>query len=504
MPELFKVGRFPQLSQINPLRGLTMSRVVNLLDRANFGYYSQLAWLYSYVEKRETTMIALKERRQASLGRCDWTIETNGRVAADESMKGAVKAQKEFMEEVYASIDNLEEAWKWLGMATFRQFAHLEKHYNANGTVVHLEPVPQWYMGRRYPSKQWLYDPEAMDCARGTPIEADDWIVREMEGSLGEIGVIFYVWKVMCLKDWSAFTSRFGVPNIFAELDKEIQGPTTGTMQDYLSSITSIVSNGSGALPPGVKVTMMAAGSSDNTPFPVHLDYLDKSLVLAGTGGKLTMLSDSTGIGSGATAAHEGVFDDIATSEASDIAEIIDRSIGIPLLKARFPNQRPLVKFVIRRANETDPNAVADNMWKAKLGGFRYSQEEAEKRLGVKLEKIMTPDEVAVNNMDPNAIADQVESLNRRGMVTLNRDTLEGSMKLIEDVMRESVADIVNDFARALTLENGERDAALEKLEKQLPERLAELNADPVAAKVFETVMAESFTAGLTEAGKSS
>jgi phage gp29-like protein len=216
------------------------------------------------------------------------------------------------------------------------------------------------------------------------------------------------------------------------------------------------------------------------------------------------MLSDSTGIGSGATAAHEGVFDDIATSEASDIAEIIDRSIGIPLLKARFPNQRPLVKFVIRRANETDPNAVADNMWKAKLGGFRYSQEEAEKRLGVKLEKIMTPDEVAVNNMDPNAIADQVESLNRRGMVTLNRDTLEGSMKLIEDVMRESVADIVNDFARALTLENGERDAALEKLEKQLPERLAELNADPVAAKVFETVMAESFTAGLTEAGKSS
>lgn len=499
MAELHQGNRFPILSQINPLRGLTMSKVVTHLDRAQFGFYSNLAWLFSYVERREPVLVGLKSRRQSALGKLDWTIETNGRIAADPKLNDQVEAQKKFLEEVYAAIDNLEEAWKWLGMSTFRGFAHLEKCYDENGVITHLQPVDQWYFGRRYPSKTWLYDRDAMDRAAGVPILNEDWIVREQEGCLDEIAVIYYVWKVTEMKDWGAFSSRFGVPNIFAEMDKDVTLPAETTMDAYRDSIASIVSNGSGALPPGVKANMMSGGSSNETPFPVHIDYIDKSLVLAGTGGKLTMLSEATGIGSGATGAHEDAFDDIAMSESSDIAEIIDRSIGQPKLRAQFPGQRPLVKFVIRKTTDKNPADFGDLMWKSKMGGFRVSQEEAEKGLGVKLERILTPDEVAVNNMDPTALADQQAEIaaNRSGKVIVNRDTLEGSMRLVEDIVRESVAEVANEFAHALALENGERDAALAKLEKRLPEVLRQLNEDPVAAKVFEGVMAESFAEGL-------
>ncbi len=492
-------SKFPQLSQVNPLRGLTMSRVVMLLDRAQYGFYSNLAWLYAYVERRETTMIALKSRRQAALGRCDWVIEAHGKQASDEANKSVVEAQKAFLESVYSQIDNLEDAWKWLGMATFRGFAHLEKHYDSTGTVTHLEPVPQWYMARRYPSKQWLYDALALDRGNGTPIQPDEWIVREVEGSLDEVASIFYCWKTMCLKDWGAFTSRFGVPNIFAEMEKDVAVPAGTTMDAFRDTIAQVVSNGSGALPPGVRANMLAGGSSDNTPFPVHLEYLDKSLVLAGTGGKLTMLSDSTGIGSGATSAHEDVFDDIASAELSEIAEIIDRSIGQPLLRMRFPNDRQMVKLAIRKESATDAEKVGDLMWKSKLGGYRFAQEAAEKGLGVKLERILTPDEVAVQNMDPNALQDQqsIEAQNRRNAITVNRDTLAGTIQLIEESVRQSVAEIANDFAHALALENGERDQALKTLENRLPKILEELNSEPVAAEAFEKIMAESLVEGL-------
>jgi phage gp29-like protein len=340
-----------------------------------------------------------------------------------------------------------------------------------------------------------------MDRASGVPLLNEDWIIREQSGCLDEIASIYYVWKVTAMKDWGAFSSRYGVPNIFAEMEKDVAVPSNTTMDAYRDAIASIVSNGSGALPPGVKANMLAGGSSNETPFPVQIDYLDKSLVLAGTGGKLTMLSEATGIGSGATGAHEDAFDDIASSEASDIAEIIDRSIGQPKLRSQVPGQRPLVKLVIRKTTESDPVQFGDLMWKAKLGGFRISQEEAERGLGLKLERILTPDEVAVNNMDPNALAEQQAeiSANRQGKILVNRDTLEGSMRLVEDIVRESVADIANEFARALALENGEREAALDRLNKRLPEVLKQLNEDPVAAKVFEGVMAESFAEGLAE-----
>jgi phage gp29-like protein len=120
MAELHDGGRFPILSQINPLRGLTMSKVVGHLDRAQFGFYSNLTWLFDYVERREPVMVGLKSRRQSALGKLEWTIETNGKAATDPKLEKVVEAQKKFLEEVYAAIDNLEEAWKWLGMSTFR------------------------------------------------------------------------------------------------------------------------------------------------------------------------------------------------------------------------------------------------------------------------------------------------------------------------------------------------------------------------------------------------
>lgn len=62
---------------------------------------------------------------------------------------------------MFERIDNLKEAIKWLCTASFRGFSHLEKHYDKDGWVTHLEPVPQWYWSRRLPDRTWLYNRDA-------------------------------------------------------------------------------------------------------------------------------------------------------------------------------------------------------------------------------------------------------------------------------------------------------------------------------------------------------
>jgi len=65
-------------AQFNPLRGLTLPHLVALLELGERGDYARLQWLYRFVEKRNSTLRAVLQRRQSSLTRLDWDV----RVAA--------------------------------------------------------------------------------------------------------------------------------------------------------------------------------------------------------------------------------------------------------------------------------------------------------------------------------------------------------------------------------------------------------------------------------------
>src|ERR1700678_1044941 len=61
-------------AQFNPLRGLTIAQLVTMLEAAERGNYARLQWLYRFVEKRNSTLRAVLQRRQASMTRLDWDI----------------------------------------------------------------------------------------------------------------------------------------------------------------------------------------------------------------------------------------------------------------------------------------------------------------------------------------------------------------------------------------------------------------------------------------------
>lgn len=477
----------PIRSHLNPLRSLTMARPIALLEMSMRGYYADLTWLYAHLEKREHIMASLVERRQSTLGQCIWSVDLTEKAAKDDSLQAIAHKQQEFVQELFANIDNLKEAWKWLGMARFRGYAHLEKHYSkSTGETKHLEPVPQWFWCRNWPSLKWQFNPSALNTNRGEPIDSDDFVVREVPASLGELAVFDYIRKALCIKDWGTFASTFGIPNIFLEcLDKE-RYPTEQEMASWQTRLKNYVSNGRGVLPPGVKANMFGGGSSENTPFPGLVDYLDKMLVLAGTGGKLTMLSDATGIGQGATPAHEKVWEEIAAEEGNEIAEILHRSIAEVRLKEEFPDEDIHVRFTIKRRGQVDQAAGADLLGKLKTAGWDVNEEEAEKLTGLDLTK-----------SEPVEQSDPLES-----GATTNRTTPtehEDSIQKAEEAIVASLGSVINRLNRILEIEDDDmRTRSLTDFVKDLPEELRKANVTGDADRMVEKLLVESLTSGLS------
>ena len=147
-------------AQYNPLRGLTIAQLVTMLEAAERGNYARLQWLYRFVEKRNPTLRAVLQRRQASLTRLDWDIRLRETGAA-QSPRSLAARQAAVLREAYEQIGNLREAVTFLALAEFRGYAHLERRYDSRGRTIRLEPVPQWFWARLGPDAPWQYNAEA-------------------------------------------------------------------------------------------------------------------------------------------------------------------------------------------------------------------------------------------------------------------------------------------------------------------------------------------------------
>ena len=124
----------------NPLRGLTMTRVVAMEDAAERGQFADLQWFWHFMERTDVTVQSAIARRLAFVDSIDWEIRvTEG---ADPTL---AQEQADLLRYAYNRIDNLKEATLFLARALFRGYSHVEKIRAGYGSLVsRLEPVEQW------------------------------------------------------------------------------------------------------------------------------------------------------------------------------------------------------------------------------------------------------------------------------------------------------------------------------------------------------------------------
>lgn len=368
-------------AQYNPLRGLTIPLLVTLLEEGERGNYARLQWLYRFVEKRNPTLRAVLQRRQASLTGLDWDIRV--RDTAASSPRALAARQSAVLREAYESIENLREAITFLALGEFRGYAHLERCLDARGRTVRLQPVPQWFWARLGPDAPWQYNAQAKP---GYPtsdypvLDPEKFIVREVEAPIDEIAVIAHVRQSLSQKDWDAFIETYGLPPLFLELPPDIPADREGL---YQAQAETIIGNARGTIPSGTKIHTVDSGARGQNPFAEHLRYQDEMIVLAATGGKLTVLAES-GSGTLAGSAHQQAFDDITESEAIMISEIFQRQFDRPLLERHFPGQPQLAYFRLATCT-LDPAGIIDQALKLARAGYEIDPAELAEKTGFKI-----------------------------------------------------------------------------------------------------------------------
>ena len=476
--------------QYNPLRGLSITRAVSLLEQYQRGEMADLQWAYFFIEQTDADLYSLCDRRLSALTQLDWNIKQVGATATgfDEALAGEQAAA---LREAYEKIDNLYEGIEHLGTATFRGFAHLEKHHDDSGAVTHLEPLDQWNAIRDGLRGPWKYNPDSRTTTfAGLPAEnlldPDGWLVRDTARHINRIGLVKFIRHNLSQKDWDAFIEIYGIPGVIITAP---QGVGEGDKAAFEASANATAEGGSGVLPFGSAVHM-SDGPRGVNPFRDHLRFLQEQLVLAGTGGLLTMLTQS-GSGTLAGGAHQDTFEIIARGEARRIGEIFQRHLDREILRQNFAGQPRLAYFELAANEEQDSKDIIAEIAQLSAAGFQVSAEQASEKTGYDL------------TLKPAAIGGFGAPDGNPFAKFGNRATPAPAGA--EEFFKAAAADLQplrQRFERLLQIDDPELlRNKLTEFRAELPRLLKNINADPAGARALEGALVVALLNGIEESG---
>ncbi len=356
-----------------------MPKLVSLLEAGERGEYADLQWFFYYMERSDSMIYSVLQRRRAALLAVDWDIRV-----MDDGDPGLAKEQAAFLGEVYDRIDNFRDAVSFLFTGLFRGFAHLEKHFSGPGMIHRLEPVEQWFWVRDGLYGDWEYNPRAVSGRhRGERVEREHFVVFEATtGALNRILSVLFLRKSLSQKDWDSLLEVHGIPSVF------LVGPpnTPATKEtEYQAVAEQIIGDGRGYLPYGSDIKSVSAGGG-RPPFKEHLDYIDRQITLAATGGLLTMLSES-GSGTLAGNAHRETFMQIARGDAVLLSGVLQRDIDVPLLEAFFPGEPVLAYFEFSPGTSDESAQIVEDAVRLAQAGYWMDESELSAKTGYKLKK---------------------------------------------------------------------------------------------------------------------
>ena len=381
MPEVMTEGMKVAVTntwreQYNPLRGLTLVRAVSLMEAAQRGDYADLQWTYEFIENTDPIPFTLVDRRASELLGFEWQVkvvdqsplrrivglkpkEPAAPVEFDQSL---AQEQAVALREAYDRVDNVYEAIEHMASATFRSYAHCQFHRNAGGDVVHFEPLNQWNFVRDGMFGDWKWNADARmvsfaSLSADDLIDGSDFLIRTCRKHVDRIALIKFIRKNMGEKDWSGFVEIYGIPGVFIILPPNVSD--AATENKYKEAAQRAAQSTSGSLPHGSDVKTLDSPRGIN-PFMEFIRFMDEQVVLAGTGGLLTVLS-APGSGTLAGSAHLEAFKAIARGEAMKISELFQRQFDKPLMAREFAGKPVLAYWELVANQRREPGSVLDD-----------------------------------------------------------------------------------------------------------------------------------------------
>lgn len=473
----------------NPLRGLTHQQALNVFDMARRGCDVRLQWIYQNIEEADPTLMVCAERRGSALVDLDWTIRQRpaGRVIGYD--EGLATEQAALLERAYGQAEdvNLFPAIEHLSSAFFRGHAHLQPHYTADGLGLKgFDCLNAWNLSREITSGRWYWNPEAkevVDVARECEEIPPGEVVHLVRSRhIDYPAMMIYLRSALGEKIWGQFLERYGIPPVIVVMPDTVD---PNQVEQFAQSAQGIYEGSVGALPYGSSVHYASEARGVN-PFKDFLSHQQELVVLMATGGMLTSLTGATGIGQGASDAHEKTWRTIVRRDAGLIASVLNRTVTDALLDRAFPGKPHLARFDFETRAAPTPAEIFDCAGKAVVAGYKVEKSELEERTGYRL--IEASSEGAFMEGAAAAPSTPAAGLSPARQF-LNREKA-GKDKALKALARSLQLDF-GPIAEALqTFFDAPSQAEAQRLIERLPELLPD---DPQSAVILEQAIAEAY-----------
>jgi phage gp29-like protein len=449
----------------------------------------RLQWIYQNIEEADPTLMVCAERRGSALVDLDWTIRQRpaGRVIGYDEVLAAEQAA--LLERAYGQAEdvNLFPAIEHLSSAFFRGHAHLQPHYTADGLGLKgFDCLNAWNLSREVTSGRWYWNPEAkevMDVARECEEIPPGEVVHLVRSRhIDYPAMMIYLRSALGEKLWGQLLERYGIPPVIVVMPDTVD---PNQVEQFAQSAQGIYEGSVGALPYGSSVHYASEARGVN-PFKEFLSHQQELVVLMATGGMLTSLTGATGIGQGASDAHEKTWRTIVRRDAGLIATVLNRTVTDALLDRAFPGKPHLARFDFETRAAPTPAEVFDCAGKAVVAGYKVEKSELEERTGYRL--IEAPSEGAFMEGATAAPFTPAAGLSPARQF-LNREKA-GNEKALKALARSLQLDF-GPIAEALqTFFDAPSQAEAQRLIERLPELLPD---DPQSAVILEQAIAEAY-----------
>jgi hypothetical protein len=372
---------------------MSVERCHALVESFATGQWAELMWAFGRpgtgIESADPDLLALIDKRTGRLRDMEWSIS----LVKGHEKDAAALAQQAALQAAYDRFDNLYAAIAALGMAKFRGIAACEVDWEGSALRV-IEP---WNLLRDGYNGNLAYNPGA--AASGYASMPEEyrynpdrhwWIVRDCPRPIGAWALYKAFYCALGSRDWGAYCGIYGIPGGI------VTGPPSMTdteKSEFAASAVTIAGGGTGVIPFGASYTPNS-DSRGVLPFEPWMDWLSKKLILAGTGGALTMLSEATGMGSGNAENHADTFSELAKSDAREISECLNRQFDRRVLADSgllAPGSRPLAYFTLAANEDTNVSTIIDHASKLATAGLEIDIADLQDRTGYKLARRELP-----------------------------------------------------------------------------------------------------------------
>ncbi len=341
-------------ARFNPLASLTPPRLVAQLDAFNAGYLAEAARTWDAMLRRDDRLPALAHKRFSAVARCGFdvvSVDCGGDNAKEAEAKEHARRIEYFLNHITATNaqdENQRGGFQLLvrQMATaigMRYAVHeIAWQPGPEGLTATFRHVPLWFFENRTGRLRFL---EQDDVAAGVEMPEDEWLVTVGPG-LMEASSVAWMYKRLPLRDWLAFSEKFGFPGVLGKTDAAKNSPEWKAMEDAVRSFA----NEFGAVCSRTDAIELIEAKSGGTtlPFEPLIERMDKALAIMWRGGDL---GTSSGTGAASTGASlQG--DETRTLEQADAAwlsEALQTSVIRQVIERHFgAGTRPLAYVQIR------------------------------------------------------------------------------------------------------------------------------------------------------------